>query len=382
MRLARDAYALAAVIGSRSEGRGGVALVAPRFDSDENPTRPSRLLLSGLREEALACRIWHLAGRHTPEPYLPLEGGPGFSAAPVKPIPPLERIHVTAFRQYLESPRKFYFQQVLRLKAENDSATELEGADVGTLLHEVLAAFGGELSVRSSSDEQVIHSFVSTQFDRIVRQRYGRWAQPAIEIQIEEVRRRLAGFARVQSGLAREGWEIRYVESNARLEWDMATQATPGKLRLTGKIDRVDYHAGRQNWRIVDYKTSAKGREPQAEHRGRNGEWRDLQLPLYLRLAAPYALEKWGATLTPDNCELTYFLLPEEDGDARISAPFPPEMVVEAWQVATELADKILRGEFEANPPLDTERNEPALLALCGQVGIASSELAPALEVV
>ncbi len=40
VRFARDAYGLAAVVGSRSEGRGGVALLAPRFDSGENPTRP------------------------------------------------------------------------------------------------------------------------------------------------------------------------------------------------------------------------------------------------------------------------------------------------------------------------------------------------------
>lgn len=380
MRYARDAYALAAMVGSRSGGRGGVALVAPRFDAEDNPTRPSRLLLAGLRGEELARRIWHLARRHTPEPQLPLEGGPGFNAAPVQSLSPLERINVTAFRQYIESPRKFYFQQVLRLKAENDAATELQGAEVGTLLHEVLAAFGGDLSVRGSSDEKTIHDFISAQFDRLVRERFGRWAQPAVEIQVEEVRRRLTGFARVQAGVNRDGWEIRYVEGSARLECEMTTQVAPGKLRLSGKIDRIDYHPAQRKWRIVDYKTSAKGREPLAEHRARGGEWRDLQLPLYLKLAAPHVLEKWAATLTPDTCELTYFLLPEEESGARISLPFPPEMVEEAWQVAAELADKILRGEFDENPPLNTERNEPALLALCGQVGITASEPTLATE--
>jgi hypothetical protein len=377
MRFARDAYGLAAIVGSRSEGRGGVALLAPRFDSGENPTRPSRLLLAGLVGESLAQRVWHLAGRRSPEPQLPLVGGPGFDPAPVLPRPPMERVHVTAFRQYIESPRKFYFQQVLRLKAENDASTELQGADVGTLVHEVLATFGADVAVRDSADEHAIYDFVSSQFDRMVRERFGKWAQPAIEIQIEEVRKRLAGFARVQAALVHDGWSVRYVEGNARLECDLTADAPPGALRLSGKIDRIDYHAGQQKWRIIDYKTSAKGREPLAEHRKRSGEWKDLQLPLYLRLAAPYAAAHWETDLIPDNCELTYFLLPEEEGDARISQPFPPDMVAEGWQEAAQLAAKILRGEFDPNPPLDTQWNEPALLALCGQVGIVSGE--PAL---
>jgi hypothetical protein len=374
MRFARDAYALAAIAGSRAGGRGGVALVAPRFDAEENPVRPSRLLLAGLGGEALARRIWHLAGRRAAEPRLPREGGAGFNAAPVGPVPPMEQIRVTAFRQYLESPRKFYFQQVLELKAEHDSATELEPAGAGTLLHEALAAFGRDPIARGSRDEREIHDFVSARFKQIIRDRYGSWAQPAVEIQIEEVKRRLAGFARVQAELTRDGWEIRYVEGSSRLEADVAT------LRITGKIDRMDYHAGQQRWRIIDYKTSAKARQPEAEHRKRSGEWKDLQLPLYLKLAAPHAWEQWGTTLTPDNCELTYFLLPEEERSACISSPFPPGLIEVAWQKAAELAGNILRGEFEENPPLDTRRNEPALLALCGQIGIVSSESSPDLE--
>jgi len=377
MRFARDAYALAGVLGSRSEGRGGIALIASRFDPGENPVRPSRLLLAGLHGEALARRVWHLAGRRPPEPQLPIEGGTGFGAASVGIHPPIERVHVTAFRQYIESPRKFYFQQVLRLKAENDSATELESKDVGTLIHEVLAAFGSDLKVRDTSDEKVIEDFIFSQLDKNVRDRFGRWAQPAVEIQIEEVRKRLAGFIPTQAALRQQGWTIRYVEGAARLECNIAAEAPPGTLRVTGKIDRIDYHESEEKWRIIDYKTSAKGREPHREHRKKSGQWKDLQLPLYLKLAAPYALSEWGATLTPENCELTYFLLPEEEGGSRISAPFPADMVEEGWTEAANLAAKILRGEFNENPRLGTEWNEPALLALCGQVGIVSPEAVP-----
>ena len=372
MRLARDAYALAAIHGSRAAGRGALALIAPRFDAADNPVRPSRLLLAGLKGEALARRIWYLAGRREPEPQLALQGGTGFPIPVVENPGPIESVRVTAFRDYLESPRKFYFTQLLDLKAQDDEVLELDGAHVGTLLHEVLAAFGSDPEMRDSSDPERIGTFVFAEFERVTRERFGRWVQAAVELQLEQVRRRLNGFAREQARLRQEGWVIRYVEGEKRLEGELRGEA--GTLRITGKIDRIDYHAATQRWRIIDYKTSARGGEPLPEHRKRDGTWKDLQLPLYLKLAGPYAKAEWDVELTPENCELTYFLLPEDEDDARISKPFPAELIEEAWAKADETAAKILRGEFAENPDLRIDRNDPALLALCGQIGIATAE--------
>jgi hypothetical protein len=377
MRFARDAYALAAIMGSRSRGRGGLALIAPRFDSKDNPVRPSRLLLAGLGGDALARRVWYLAGRRLPEPQLPLIGGAGFTAAALGDHPPVDKIYVTAFRTYIESPRKFYYQHVLGLRSEDEGGLELQSADVGTLVHEVLAAFGADPAMRDCGDEAAINNFILNELDKIVRERFGRWAQPAVEVQIEDVRRRLRGYARVQAGLKNQGWEIRYVEGAKRLEFKMTAEGESGSLQVAGKIDRIDYHPSDQKWRIIDYKTFAKPREPLREHCKASGEWKDLQLPLYLNLAAPYAKAEWGVDLSPDNCELTYFLLPEDEGRARVSEPFPAGLIAAAEAKAIEIVSKILRSEFNENPVLNPQWNEPAMLALCGQVGIPS-ESAPA----
>jgi hypothetical protein len=370
MRLARDAFALQAIVQSRSQGRGAVALIAPRFDAGENPTRPSRLLLSGLHQEELARRVWHLAGRRAPDGRPNIAGGSGLNAAAVDPSRSVDRVRVTGFRSYLESPRKFYFEHVLKLRAESDDVSELGGAEIGSLLHEVLAKFGEDTQLRQSSDRNEIEGFVLAELDRLVASRFGKWAVPIVEVQIVEVKRRLLGFARAQANLRREGWEIRYVEGDVRLECELPADASPGTLKVTGKIDRMDFHPATQQWRIIDYKTAARAADPERTHRRRSGEWLDLQLPLYLKLAAPHASQQWGVTLTPQNCELVYFQLPDDENGCRISTPFPAEFVEEGWTVASQLAGKILNREFSANPALDAQRNDPALLGLCGQVGL------------
>jgi ATP-dependent helicase/DNAse subunit B len=269
----------------------------------------------------------------------------------------------------------------LNLKSKDDAALELEGDGVGSLMHQVLAAFGAETGLRHSLDATEIETFAMARFDEITRARFGRWVQPAVEIQIEEIRRRLRGFARVQSGLRKEGWTIRYVEGEKGLSFDLAGPGNTGTLTVNGRIDRIDGDAAGEKWRIIDYKTSAKKKDPfQAHYRKNRQEWVDLQLPLYLKLAAPYAQAQWGVELTPQNCELVYFQLPEDEGAAGISAPFPADMIEEGWAKAAELAAKILRGEFEENPALrpDPSWNDPALLALCGQAGIASRPTAQA----
>jgi len=385
MRMARDAYALAALLASRSGGRGKVVLMAPRFDPEDNPVRPSRLLLNGLQGESLARRVWYLAGRRESEPLPQLVDGPGFADVMPRDHPHVQKIRVTGFRDYIESPRKFFFLHVLGLQSESDDALELQGGDVGTLIHQVLAAFGADARMRDSTDEAVIAAYLVEKFEEIVHARFGLWAQPAVEIQIEEVRRRLLGFARVQPVLRREGWAIRYVEGKGSLAFDLAGLENSGTLKVTGKIDRIDSDPSGERWRIIDYKTSAKKKDPgQAHYLSRSGKWIDLQLPLYLKLAAPHARDKWGVELTPDNCELVYFQLPEDEGSAGLSAPFLPEMIEGGWAMAANVVAKILRGEFEENPPLrpDPAWNDPALLALCGQIGIRASDPAAAEEIV
>ncbi len=375
-RMARDAYALAAILASRVEGRGALVLIAPRFDAAENPVRPSRLLLNGLEGETLARRVWHLAGKRLSEDQPRPAEGRGFLPDLPANFEPLTSMGVTAFRDYIQSPRKFFFLHVLKLKAEDDAASELSPGDVGSLMHQVLSAFGTDEGLRESTNAAEIERFVLATFDDIVKARFGRWVHPAVEIQLQDIRRRLRGFAPAQTALRREGWRIHYVEGSSGLSCDIAGWDDAGTLTLSGRIDRIDCDASGTYWRIIDYKTSAKKQDPFKAHYGeREDAWIDLQLPLYLKIAAPYARKEWGVELTPDNCELVYFQLPEDEKTAGLSYPFPADRVEEAWDWATGLATQILQGKFYDNPELpDLGWEDPALLALCGKIGILVAE--------
>ena len=106
---------------------------------------------------------------------------------------------------------------------------------------------------------------------------------PAVRLQVEQLRRRLRGFAEWQATWLREGWETVAVE----LETPKSGVPFPvddQPMMLTGRIDRIDYNARTGSWAVLDYKTSARPRTPEQAHRRRGGAWRDLQLPLYRHL--------------------------------------------------------------------------------------------------
>ena len=178
--------------------------------------RPSRLLLNGLAGEALARRMWHLAG--------PPRGRAAAAAcakAPASaprrsaPIPALPPISVTAFRDYLESPRQFFYLRVLGLRTRAIRRWNSIPAASVALSTRCSPASARNRPLRDSADPRSRSKPSSrTEFQRLVRARFGKWMQPAVEVQLEEIARRLRGFAPVQARLRREGWAIRYVEGD------------------------------------------------------------------------------------------------------------------------------------------------------------------------
>ncbi|WP_221030628.1 PD-(D/E)XK nuclease family protein [Actomonas aquatica] len=348
-RGARDAYLLAAVLASR-KGEYVELLVGKTADNGE-PLRPSRLLLAG-NDEALPARVRRL--------FRPLESQqanlPWRRAwqleTPRAKLP--DAVSVTALRDWLDCPYRFYLKRVLRMEPRDLQKAELDARDFGSLVHLALEAMGEQPALRDCTDEGKLRDGLLAVLEAAAKERFGdTWSLP-LQIQMESARQRLRRVAAVEVAERQAGWRTE------RVEWEFAVPLGP--LTVRGKIDRIDRHEdGRV--RVIDYKTSDRPVEPieahldrlreddhdrpewlRVEYGGKERRWCDLQLPLYRRALAP----EYG-----DELDCLYFNLPKAVGETGLLA-WPeglPELQQAAERCAERVAESIAAGVFW--PPVE-----------------------------
>jgi ATP-dependent helicase/nuclease subunit B len=369
-RFARDQYTLHCVWRSRRAG-GRFALIAPRRRADGSAARPSRLLLGAHEDRELAARLLALA-RDAHQPGPPRQTARGLQP----PEPDSEKMRafrtfsVTSFRTYLASPRLFYFKHVLRLEAEDDSARELDAGAFGSLIHEALEAFGTRmLDSDAAPGEREIAEETIRSLHALTRRQFGRHPLPAVLAQMDSLEERLRAFAQEQAALFAEGWRIAHVEQGRAAQTALHVAGAPADVMLKGRIDRVDMHRDGR-WRVIDYKTSSQAAKPTQAHYARNlEEWRDLQLPLYVKLLPALGIE--GEAPPPgERLELVYFNLPPRRDDAGISEPFDPALVEAAWRTAEEIVREVCSGAGCRDAGELWRGEDPVFTALCGLNGL------------
>lgn len=336
-RYARDAYALTALLHSRER----IALIAARRDLRGDPLAPSRLLLAS-DPETVAQRVlaFYRPAEEEPPPLAGVlqstrdKSGFAVPRPPAGPAP-LTTLGVTAFRDYLASPYRFYLKHILRLKTVDDDAEELTALAFGNLAHGALKAFG-ESDLRSSTDADAIHQFLVAALGKIATDTYGAERMMAVEIQLKQAEVRLRAFAAWQAEWARQGWRIVHTEvAPDGVEFDLGDGRT---IRLKGRIDRIDRHAETGAWTIFDYKTGERAETPEKAHRS-GDDWIDLQLPLYRHLAAPLGVA--------GHVQLAYIRLPRDTNQVgELIAQWTDADLSQADDVARDVARRILDGDF------------------------------------
>ena len=356
-RLARDGYALSAMLGSR--GAGAVRLIAGRRSLAGDPLLPSRLLLRD-DDDTLVQRVWNFVAEQG-ETHIaaPLMLTPGkydrfLIPMPVLPDEPITGMSVTAFRDYLACPYRFYLKHIRRLEALRDDALEVSAKHFGTLAHKALQTLAMP-DMRAVDDIEAIQARLSQALNRTFHQAYGSDPPIAARIQIEQLRYRLESFAKVQAGLVRDGWSITDHEQTC-----VTTILVDGQpFTIRGQIDRIDEHAdGRK--RIIDYKTADTAKRPdQTHYKTINGAraWVDLQLPLYLDL------------IGERSAELGYINLPKKADETGYSAA---QWTADELESASETRDWVIRrvraGVFW--PPNEPPVFDDGLAQLCGDSAI------------
>lgn len=306
-RYARDCYALSVLVGSRRE----LKLIAGRRSAEGDPLTPSRLAFACPREK-IARRVLGYFGLatapapldHVPQGLASARTKSQFEVPKPRPLAqPITSLRVTQFRDYLACPYRFYLRHVEGLIALTDLAEELDPMAFGSLAHDVLKAFGEAPDNSRLTDPDKVATLLDAELDRLVVGRFGKERLPAVEVQVEHLRLRLRAFARWQADWARQGWRI--VNTEVEIKDGIAPFMVDGQpLYLRARIDRIDRNESDGRYVIFDYKTSDKGEPPNATHRRKNGEWVDLQLPLYRHLTRVVAIES-------DDVGLGYILLPK-----------------------------------------------------------------------
>jgi ATP-dependent helicase/nuclease subunit B len=337
-RYARDAYVLSTLNYSRDYLR----LIVGKRNQSGDPLKPSRLFFATDRE-SIARRVIQFT-----QPMTFFESGSAgqktesqsefYVPAPMTEGIQIESISVTSFRTFLKCPYRFYLQHVLRLDSINDEDRELNGMVFGNILHDVFRKFG-EHRLRFSEEPDEINLFLEDELNSIVQRDYGKRRLPAVEIQIQQMRHRLRGFAEWQAERTRLGWEIQFVEKKSQHPRGVPFEyggSEPAYLK--GKIDRVDYHPKRDQWQILDYKTGDSGENPARKHKEK-GAWIDLQLPLYKHIAKEFEVS--------GNVQMGYIVVPKDTEKITESiAKWSDEELEEAFEVARDCCRRIFNLEF------------------------------------
>lgn len=341
-RVARDAFVLENLLNSRDD----IKLVFGARNVDGEPLAPSRLLLGGSDTE-LASRVLDMVDGDSLQRVIPL-GLPvpaertGF-VVPVEPpladgaVVELEKLPVTAFRDYLQCPYRFWLRRIEGLRTTDADPMELDAPAFGSLAHAVLDDFGRG-PVAESDDPDAITAFLEQTLRAIAAERFGPVPPPAVRIQLRRLERRLGAFARVQAAHRRAGWRIEAVEIDLP-ESALLVIPDEAPLRITGRIDRVDRHEDDGSLLIIDYKTSDKARTPEKSHRPDGATWEDLQLPLYEHLRDR---ERFDGP-----AHVGYGLLPKQADDAHIAvAAWTDAELAEAIETARDVVRSIRAGQF------------------------------------
>jgi len=351
-RYARDLYLMRAMVESR-RSRGRACFICGKTGASGDPLKPSRLLFA-CPDRDLPSRARALFG--TPESRAP--NHPATTSFLLRPSPPadmpparhdVEAMAVTAFRDYLACPFRFYLKRVLRMEAVDDLQSEMDAADFGGLIHDVMHRMGQNESMRSCRDARELARFLHSEAEAWMARRFGTPLPLNLLMQLDAAQQRLSSVARAQAEEAESGWDITLVEH--------AVEQTIEGIRVFGRIDRLDRHRGTGQIRVLDYKTSDAASTPEKEHLKNPAEdtpdyarvvvgsipkrWLDLQLPLYVFMLA--AQDAAWSHAVPG-----YFNIPGASDSTGVAlwATFSGDIAASAGACAREVARAIRARRF------------------------------------
>lgn len=217
------------------------------------------------------------------------------------------QLSVTSFRGLLDPKTVLdtFFERSMKLSCNDYETNELDPMAFGTVCHAALEHF--DLNSCNSEDEAV--DALTANFSRELTKKCGSPLPPAIQVQKEMSLRRIAHTAK-QLFAEKDHFDL------LKQEWDLngGNGIIFHDMLIKGKIDRIEISKDRTTLRLIDFKTSDKGKTPEETHyKKTDARFLDLQLPLY-RLLLPLDETFWkDVGIDPEKVkfECGYFNIPK-----------------------------------------------------------------------
>lgn len=262
---------------------------------------------------------------------------------------------------YLNCPLQFYYRYVLRISEREGISGEIERADIGRFVHDLLHDFFMDMQGRPLTaedlSEEVMHTMIGAKF----RKEYGADAAGSLHLLKMQILRHLRDFLKgYQASMLEQGpVEILELESDLKITWN--------GFVLKGRLDRVEKRGDRIY--IIDYKTQANDaylriRDDRLDPDDR-ATWYaaigSLQLPLYLVLLSE------ARSIAPDQITPLFLFLGRMRMDREIESPLftEGESMQEQFEALKQVILGLLREITNPEMPFAPAQDLKAACPLC-----------------
>jgi len=191
----------------------------------------------------------------------------------------LNTLSVSSINDYLSCPFKFFLKRIHKIYAPGEFSNELEPLDIGNIIHKIINKKIDALH-SDKNDNEIINSLLD-ELNNMLVSLYGEPLNPAIQIQRENLKRRIEYFVPV----FREefnGWEaMKDVEGKEMSEHNIfpEMEINREKIKLKGVIDLIEKSGN--DYKIIDFKTGSNAKGKNDMFASKKEQWKDVQLILY-----------------------------------------------------------------------------------------------------
>jgi ATP-dependent helicase/nuclease subunit B len=233
----------------------------------------------------------------------------------------------TQLENYAKCPYKYFIENVLRLETIAEPVEELEAFEYGSLIHSILYEFYTKLKEKGivifncndeefKTAEELLFKIAEKRFDELnlnpefsfyEREKLtginGRRTQSILYKFLEEERKN-------DSGYVPEFFELSFgkVKNDNKSSDKFKEGIAAGKVKLRGKIDRIDINESEKTLKVIDYKLG--GTKPTSEDLLTGVS---LQLPLYLFAAKELIKKELGGEYRPAGANIFSLKFNEKD---------------------------------------------------------------------